>query len=123
MPKALYVMASKMEQTEFSLTVLREGLTAISSDPEKQLSLHKDGMEYLDDVFDPMPLNYLPWLEESGNVKPDIANEIRCLYANIEKAIGHLGWQEEDTFIAKNNNKLQAWRETAAKLVNNLNAV
>ena len=116
-------MVSKMEQTEFNLAVLREGLSAIASEPEKQLSLHKGGMKYLDDIFDPMPLDYLPWLEEVGEIKPFISNEIRCLYANIEKAIGHLEWQEDDAFIIKNKNELKAWRETATKLVGALNAV
>ena len=110
-------MVTETEQTQFNLAIVRESLTALASPSEEQLSLNKKGLRYLDEVFDPMPLDYLPWLEEKNIITPSFVMEYRKLHDQIERSIGHLEWQAEDAFIKKNNRDLQKWRLCAKNLL------
>jgi hypothetical protein len=116
-------MVTEAEQTRFNFAVIREGLNAIASPSIEQLLLNKKGLEYLDDVFDPMPLDYLPWLIEKNEISQSFAIQFRGLYQNIEKSIGHLEWQEEDAFIKKDEKELENWRKVAKCLLGELDSV
>lgn len=116
-------MVTETEQTQFNLTIIRESLTALASPRDKQLALNKQGLRHLDDVFDPLPLDYLPWLEDKNIVTPSFAKEFRKLHDQIERSIGHLEWQAEDVFIEQNNRDLQKWRLSAKKLLEDIDDV
>ncbi len=116
-------MVTEAEQTRFNFAVIREGLNAIASPSVEQLLLNKKGLEYLDDVFDPMPLDCLPWLIEKNVISQSFAMQFRDLYQHIEKSVGHLEWQEEDAFIEKRERELEHWREVAKYLLGELDGV
>jgi DNA-binding XRE family transcriptional regulator len=116
-------MVTESEQTKFNLTILREGLNAIGSSSAEQLLLNKKGLEHLDDVFDPMPLDYLPWLEDKNEISQSFSKQVRDLYQKIENSVGHLEWQEVDTFIAKDGSDVEQWRELAKYLIGELDGV
>jgi hypothetical protein len=52
-------MVTEIGQTQFNFNVICEGLRSIAATREEQLSLNKEGLTYLDDIFDPMPLEYV----------------------------------------------------------------
>jgi len=116
-------MINAIEQTHFNITIIREGLSALASPSDKQLTLNKQGLEYLDDIFDPMPLDYLPWLEKQKIITPNFTSKFKNLYLTIEQSIGHLDRQEEDKFISQNSLELQQWREIAKMLVEDIKNV
>lgn len=109
-----------MAQIEYNIKLLREALNGLSSSSDEQLRMNKDGLEHLDDVFDPMPLDFLPWLEESGVVSLSFSREFRELYSDIDQTIGHLDWKDQDEFIANDDKRLQEWRVRSKVLLDKL---
>jgi hypothetical protein len=116
-------MVTESEQTKFNLTILREGINAIRSSSDEQLLLNKKGLEYLDNVFDPMPIDYLPWLEDNNEISKFFSKQVRDLYQKIENSVGHLEWQEINAFIAKDSSDVERWRELAKYLIGELDGV
>ena len=108
------------KQTEFNLKIINEGLVAISASFEEQVVMNDEGLIYLDDVFDPMPLDYLTWLEEQNEISSEFANEFRNLYNRINKKIDHLSWQKVDVLISSNDPELKFWRKIARQLLDQL---
>ncbi len=123
MKAALYAMVTEAEQVQFNFTIIREGLKAIASENEEQLLLSRHGLEHLDDVFDPMPLDYLSFMEEKNAISTFLALRIRELYRKVNQSIGHLEWKEQDAFISQNTKELQQWRQIAQGLLSELNGV
>jgi len=111
------------EQVKYNVAIIREGLNAIASPSDKQLALNKKGLVYLDDVFDPMPLDYLPWLIEMGKVSESFGGQVKDLYQLIDDKIGFLEWKEEDDFLASNGKDLRNWRKVAEVLLRELNGL
>ena len=109
-----------MAQIEYNVKILREALLGLSSSGDEQLHLNKDGLEHLEDVFDPMPLDFLPWLEESGVVSSSFSRSFRELYSDIDQTVGHLDWKDQDEFIASNGKALQEWRVRSKILLDQL---
>ena len=84
--------------------IIREGLNALASSSTQQLALNKNGLPNLDDVFDPMPIDYFLGLEGIKVVSSNFAKKYDHLYKAIEQSVGNLEWQEQDLFIKQNNN-------------------
>ncbi|MCU7806896.1 MAG: hypothetical protein KZQ73_03380 [Candidatus Thiodiazotropha sp. (ex Semelilucina semeliformis)] len=116
-------MVTDTQQTQFNLAIIREGLTAIASESDEQLSLINNGLKYLDSVFDHMPLDYLNWLEERNEIDSIFSAQFRDLYEQIAESIGHLEWKEEDVFIKNNGDQLKQWRQSASRLLGAINGV
>jgi hypothetical protein len=116
-------MVAESEQTKFNLTILREGINAIGASSDEQLLLIKKGLEYLDNVFDPIPLDYLTWLEDNNEISQSFSKQVRDLYKKIENSVGHLEWKEVNTFIAKDSSDVERWRELAKYLIGELDGV
>ncbi len=116
-------MVTEIGQTQFNFNVICEGLRAIAATREEQLSLNKEGLTYLDDIFDPMPLEYASWLEEHKEIDPSFASELRALYQEIENAVGGMGWRYQDEYISSNPAELQQLRNVAKRLMGVLKCV
>ncbi|GAB3102090.1 hypothetical protein G8770_10820 [Aestuariicella hydrocarbonica] len=109
-----------MDQTKYNVMILREALNALATTTEEQLRLNKEGLAYLDDIFDTMPLDFLPWLEECGVVGSKFANDFRELYGEIDSTLSQMSWEEEDDFIKSNCESLREWRVKANTLLGQL---
>ena len=116
-------MVTETEQTYFNLTIVCEGLNSLASSSDVQLSLNRKGLVHLDDVFDPMPLDYLPWLEENNTISCGFASKLRDLYDKIDNVVGDMEWQEKDEYISNNTVELQQWRQVAVQLLSEINCV
>ena len=116
-------MVTDTQQTHFNLIVICEGLKAIASSSEVQLLLNKKGLVHLEDVFDPMPLDYISWLEDKNEISANFASQFRRLYEEMESELGHLELHEQDAFISQNNQELQHWRKIAGNLLGEINCI
>lgn len=114
-------MVTEAKQVQFNFTILREGLKAIASESKEQLLLNNHALDHLEDVFDPMPMDYLPSIEEENAISRSFASQMRELYRQINQSIGHLEWQKQEAFISQNNRELQQWRQIAQSLFFELN--
>jgi hypothetical protein len=83
--------------------------------------MNKDGLNHLEDIFDCMPLDFLPLLEESMTLGTSFFTEFRELYRDIDKTIGNLEWYEQDQFIIEDNETMRGWRTRASALNKQLN--
>ena len=110
-------MLNEKGSIQFNLDIILEALNALASSSTEQLAINEQGLEHIDDVFDPLPLDYLTSLEEKGLVTATFVNKFKELYEEIDQTVGHLSLKEDDAFIEQNNNQLQQWRETAKELL------
>ncbi|MCU7932535.1 MAG: hypothetical protein KZQ90_17190 [Candidatus Thiodiazotropha sp. (ex Codakia rugifera)] len=80
-------MVTDTEQLQFNFTIICEGLNSIACSSDEQLKLNKKGLTHLDAVFDPMPMDYLSWLEDKNEITPEFAFKLRNLYEHIESTV------------------------------------
>ena len=105
------------ELDTFAVDVVREGLAAIASTSAAQLKVNREFGEHIDEIYDPIVLDYLRGLVGAGRVTADLAAEIEGLYTEIERSSAGLTWQEEDLRIERNASSVRRWREMASYLL------
>lgn len=106
------------EQKQYNLSIIREGLGALVASSTDQLRMNKDGLPNLDDIFDPMPIDYLPWLVDEQIIEQGLSSRVLKLYKEIEEETGSMNYGEEEKYISNESSKLKVWRATALKLIN-----
>lgn len=111
----------KNSQYFFNLKIIQEGLLGLSAPKEDQLKLNKTGMNYLDDIFDTMILDYVQYLEREKIILPETCKKIIDLYIDIENSVGSLNDKEIDGFIKNDQGNLNVWREKAVELIKEIN--
>lgn len=116
-------MVKESDQTAFNLRIIRESLESLTASSNEQLLLNKSGLTHLDDIFDPMSLDYLPWLIEKEVVDPIFDLEFRELFKRITLVTKHFEWHEEGEFIVSNDTERQEWRAIAGNLLDTLNGL
>lgn len=115
-------MGTEKIQSIFNLKILKEGLSGLAAESDEQMQLNKFGMENLDDVFDVMVKDYLPYLEENKILSITFCNQIRAFYERVVFFAGHLSDQEKDAFIKENSTSLISLRDEARNLLIGVNA-
>ncbi|ACE83902.1 hypothetical protein [Cellvibrio japonicus] len=114
-------MREKNSQYFFNLKIIQEGLLGLSAPKEDQLKLNKTGMNYLDDIFDTMILDYVQYLEREKIISHETCKKIIDLYIDIENSVGNLNDKEIDSFIKNDQSNLNVWREKAVELIKEIN--
>ena len=87
-PAALGVLA--VNQIDFNLEVIRDGLESISADTDKQLRINKNFGKHIDDVFDTFPLDCLPYLVTNNVITDKLSRDIELLNKSIGEVVGNM---------------------------------
>ena len=110
-------------RANFNIEVVREGLNSISSSSDEMLRLNSSGLVHLDDVFDPMPLDYIQYLQDAGVVTVSFVDRFRRLYKAILSTTDNMSDDDIDAFIALDTETITKWRILAKELLAEVNHV
>ncbi len=111
-----------VSQIEFNIAVILDGLRALSAPKELQLKINKHFGEHVDDIFDPMPMIYVPYLITEGVITQSVGQLLKDLYDDIEVKFDSLHHSVQDRLIEMDDVSIIQLRARAKRVLQLFNA-